>query len=105
MRCRSCAPIPEEVRQLAGLLERRFSIAVIWASAQGASRFNEYVQALEPVAPATLAARLTELERAGLLSRLLIDDRPPRVEYRLTRRGERVAAAVTLLGDVARARH
>jgi len=105
MRCRSCAPIPEEVRHLAGLLERRFSISVIWASAQGASRFNEYVQALGPVAPATLAARLTELESAGLLSRLLIDDRPPRVEYHLTRRGERVAAAVTLLGDVARSRH
>jgi DNA-binding HxlR family transcriptional regulator len=101
MRCRSCAPIPEEVRQLAGLLERRFSISVIWASSQGALRFNEYVQALQPVAPGTLTARLTELERAGILSRVLIDARPPRVEYRLTQRGERVAAAVALLGDIA----
>jgi DNA-binding HxlR family transcriptional regulator len=101
MRCRSCAPIPEEVRQLAGLLERRFSISVIWATSQGASRFNEYVQALRPVAPGTLTARLSELERAGILSRVLIDDRPPRVEYRLTPRGKRIAAAVTLLGEVA----
>ena len=101
MRCRSCAPIPEEVRQLAGLLERRFSISVIWASSQGASRFNEYAQALQPVAPGTLTARLTELERAGILSRVLIDDRPPRVEYRLTARGKRIAAAVALLADVA----
>ena len=101
MRCRSCAPIPEEVRQLAGRLERRFSISVIWASSQGASRFNEYVQALQPVAPGTLTARLTELERAGILSRALIDDRPPRVEYRLTPRGKRIAAAVALLGDLA----
>jgi DNA-binding HxlR family transcriptional regulator len=93
--------MPEEVRQLAGLLERRFSISVIWASAHGASRFNENVQALQPVAPGTLTARLTELERAGILSRLLIDDRPPRVEYRLTQRGERVAAAVALLGNLA----
>ena len=101
MRCRSCAPIPEEVRHLAGLLERRFSISVIWASSQGASRFNEYAQALQPVAPGTLTARLTELERAGILSRVLIDDRPPRVEYRLTARGKRIAAAVALLADVA----
>lgn len=101
MRCRSCAPIPEEVRHLAGLLERRFSISVIWASSQGALRFNEYVQALQPVAPGTLTARLTELERAGILSRVLIDARPPRVEYRLTARGERIAAAVALLADVA----
>jgi DNA-binding HxlR family transcriptional regulator len=101
MRCRSCAPIPEEVRQLAGLLERRFSISVIWASAQGVTRFNEYVQALEPIAPATLTARLTELERAGILARLLIDDRPPRVEYRLTTRGKRLATAVARLGELA----
>jgi DNA-binding HxlR family transcriptional regulator len=101
MRCRSCAPIPEEVRQLAGLLERRFSISVIWASAHGVTRFNEYVQTLEPIAPATLTARLTELERAGILARLLIDDRPPRVEYRLTPRGKRVATAVARLGELA----
>jgi DNA-binding HxlR family transcriptional regulator len=93
--------MPEEVRRLAGLLERRFSISVIWASAQGASRFNEYAQALHPVAPGTLTARLAELERAGILSRRLIDDRPPRVEYRLTPRGQRVARAVALLGDIA----
>src|ERR1700756_2791268 len=101
MRCLSCAPIPEEARHLAGLLERRFSISVIWASSQGVTRFNEYVQALEPIAPATLTARLTELERAGVLTRLLIDDRPPRVEYRLTPRGKRIATAVARLGELA----
>jgi DNA-binding HxlR family transcriptional regulator len=101
MRCRSCAPIPEEVRRLAGLLERRFSIAVIWASYEGATRFNEFVHALRPVAPATLTARLTELEEAGILTRVLIDNRPPHVEYRLTRSGERLARVVTLLGSAA----
>jgi DNA-binding HxlR family transcriptional regulator len=101
MRCRSCKPIPEEVRELAGLLERRFSISVIWASAQGVTRFNEYVQALQPVAPGTLTARLTEVVEAGVLARVLIDARPPRVEYRLTRRGKRIAAAVAALGDLA----
>jgi DNA-binding HxlR family transcriptional regulator len=99
MRCRSCAPIPEEVRRLAGLLERRFSISVIWASHEGATRFNEFVQALRPVAPATLTARLTELEDAGLLQRVVIDGRPPRTEYRLTPRGERVASVIALLGE------
>jgi DNA-binding HxlR family transcriptional regulator len=98
MRCRSCTPIPEEVRRLANLLERRFSIAVIWASAEGATRFNEFAHALRPVAPATLTARLTELERAGILTRVLVDERPPHVEYRLTRRGERLARVVALLG-------
>ena len=93
--------MPEEVRRLAGLLERRFSISVIWASAHGVTRFNEYAQALHPVAPGTLTARLTELEQAGILARLLIDDRPPRVEYQLTKRGRRIAATVARLGELA----
>jgi DNA-binding HxlR family transcriptional regulator len=97
MRCRSCAPIPEEVRRLAGLLERRFSISVLWASSEGATRFNEFVQALHPVPPATLTARLNELEAAGILRRTVIDGRPPRTEYRLTARGRRLAATVAAL--------
>ena len=97
MRCRRCAPIPEEVRRTANLLERRFSISVIWASNEGATRFNEFVHALRPVAPATLTARLSELEEAGIFARVLVDGRPPYVEYRLTRRGERLARVVALL--------
>jgi DNA-binding HxlR family transcriptional regulator len=94
--------MPEEVRRLAGLLERRFSIAVIWASHEGATRFNEFVQALRPVAPGTLTARLNELEEAGVLERVVVDGRPPRTEYRLTPEGERLAAIVAALGAVTR---
>jgi DNA-binding HxlR family transcriptional regulator len=90
--------MPEEVRRVANLLERRFSISVIWASYEGATRFNEFVQALRPVAPATLTARLNELEEAGLLQRVVVEGRPPRSEYRLTARGERIASVVALLG-------
>jgi len=97
MRCRSCTPIPEEVRRLANLLERRFSISVIWASHGGATRFNEFVQALRPVPPATLTARLGELEDAGVLERVVVDGRPPRNEYRLTPLGKRLAAVIALL--------
>ncbi|HEY6962691.1 MAG TPA: helix-turn-helix domain-containing protein [Gaiellaceae bacterium] len=98
MRCRRCAPIPEEVRRTAGLLERRFSISVIWASRSGATRFNEYVQALRPVAPATLTTRLNDLAEAGILERVVVDGRPPRTEYRLTERGEQLADVISLLG-------
>jgi len=90
--------MPEEVRRLANLLERRFSISVIWASHEGATRFNEFAQALRPVAPATLTARLAELEEAGILRRVVVEGRPPRTEYRLTARGERLARVVALLG-------
>ena len=89
--------MPEEARRLAGLLERRFSISVIWASREGATRFNEFAQALHPVPPGTLTARLNELAEAGILERVVVDGRPPRTEYRLTRRGAKIATLLAAL--------
>jgi DNA-binding HxlR family transcriptional regulator len=97
MRCRSCKPIPEEVRRAADLLERRFAVSIIWASAEGAVRFGEFSQALGAIPPATLAARLSELEEAGVLARVTVDGRPPRTEYRLTERGGRLLTLVQAL--------
>ena len=70
-----------------GSAARRTSLSVLYASVDGATRFNEFRDALVRVPPATLTARLTELVDAGLLERHVLDTRPPAVEYRLTRRG------------------
>ena len=69
-----------------------------WASAEaGAVRFNEFKQTLEGIPPRTLAARLNELEEAGVLERQVFDTRPPRVEYRLTEAGRRFRYIVEAL--------
>ncbi len=101
MRCRRCNPLPEEVRRAADLLERRWTVSILWASNEGAVRFNEFLQVLGSVPPATLAARLTDLEQAGVLERSVIDARPPRVEYRLTPRGRQLRALVSALNHFA----
>src|SRR6476660_10578183 len=101
MRCRKCAPVPEEVRRAADLLERRYSLSIVYACHSGASRFNELRQALGAVPPGTLAARLVELEEAGLLERRVIDARPPRVEYLLTDDGDRLRAVLDALATYA----
>ncbi|HEY7018662.1 MAG TPA: helix-turn-helix domain-containing protein [Gaiellaceae bacterium] len=97
MRCRRCEPIPEEVRRTADLLERRWTVSILWASHEGAVRFNEFVQALGSVPPATLTARLAELEHAGILERSVVGSRPPRVEYVLTERGRELRDLVEAL--------
>jgi DNA-binding HxlR family transcriptional regulator len=89
MRCRRRDPVPDEVRRAADLLERRWTLSILYASVDGARRFNEFRQALGRVPPATLTARLTGLVDAGLLERRVLDTRPPAVEYRLTRQGRR----------------
>ena len=98
MRCRRCSPVPEEVRRAAGLLERRWTLTILYASSEGAVRFNEFKHALAGIPPRTLAARLAELEEAGILERRVLPDaRPPRVEYRLTQRGEELRAVLSAL--------
>ena len=92
MRCRRCDPVPEEVRRAADLLERRWTLSILYASIEGAARFNEFRSALGRVPPATLATRLNELVEAGLLERRVLDTRPPAVEYRLTGRGQALRA-------------
>jgi DNA-binding HxlR family transcriptional regulator len=101
-RCKTAAPIPEEVRRIADLLERRYAVSVLYASHQGCTRFTEFRQALGEIPPGTLAQRLVELERAGLLRREVTDARPPRVEYVLTPEGKALRAIMDALSRWAR---
>ena len=82
--------MPEDVRRAADLLERRWLLQIVYAAHLGAVRFNEFRQAVGAVPPRTLAARLVELEEAGVLERRVVDARPPRVEYLLTEEGQRL---------------
>jgi DNA-binding HxlR family transcriptional regulator len=93
-RCRSCPPVPDEVRHAEDLVGRRWAVGVIYAAAHGALRFNEFRSALPGVPPATLSERLAQFERAGVVTRVVLPTRPPQVEYRLTVDGERLARAV-----------
>jgi DNA-binding HxlR family transcriptional regulator len=94
--------MPEDVRRAADILERRWTVSIIWASHEGAVRFNEFVQSLGAISPSTLAARLKELEEAGILERTTVEGRPPRNEYRLTPLGRRLEGLVGALRALAR---
>jgi DNA-binding HxlR family transcriptional regulator len=96
-RCRSCAPVPSELRAVASLLERRWTLATIYACASGATRFNEFRQSLPGVSPTTLSDRLEQLEAEHIVERRLVPGRPPHTEYVLTRSGKRLAQAVAVL--------
>jgi DNA-binding HxlR family transcriptional regulator len=94
---RACKPVPEEVAHAAELLGRRWILAIVYASHTGATRFNDFKRVLGRIPPGTLAQRLTDLEEEGILERRVIDDRPPRVEYRLTQRGQQLSSLVHAL--------
>jgi DNA-binding HxlR family transcriptional regulator len=96
-------PVPEEVRRVAGLLERRYAVSILYASHLGCTRFTEFRRALGTIPPATLVQRLAELEAAGVLRREVRDARPPHVEYVLTQEGERLRSLLDALAAWARA--
>jgi DNA-binding HxlR family transcriptional regulator len=102
-RCKTANPVPEEVRRVADLLERRYAVSILYASHQGCTRFTEFRQALGEIPPGTLTQRLLELEQAGVLRREVTDARPPRVEYVLTRQGQALRSLIDALAIWARA--
>jgi DNA-binding HxlR family transcriptional regulator len=102
-RCKRYEPIPEDVRRAADVLERRYAVAILYASHQGATRFTEFRRALGTIPPATLVQRLAELEKAGVLKREVRDTRPPHVEYVLTGEGHRLKGVLDALAVWARA--
>ena len=76
---------------LEGVLDvigRRWALPVMAViGRRGSARFNEILRALPGITSKTLAARLRELEAAGLVERRVYPETPPRVEYMLTREG------------------
>jgi DNA-binding HxlR family transcriptional regulator len=89
--------VPPDLRAAASLLERRWTLATLYACAGGAVRFNEFRQSLPGVSPTTLSDRLEQLEAERIVERRLVPGRPPHTEYVLTRRGKRLARAVAVL--------
>lgn len=96
-RCRPCSPVPEEVRRGADLLERRWLLSILYAALEGAVRFNEFRAAVAEVPPTTLAQRLRELQRAGVVERRVVTASPPFAEYRLTAVGRELRPVVEAL--------
>jgi DNA-binding HxlR family transcriptional regulator len=101
-RARRCEPVPVEVRATADLLERRWQLSILYAALTGALRFSEFADAVAGISPRMLSERLRELEGAGLIERTVIPTSPPSVEYRLTRRGRRLAPIIEAMRAYAR---
>lgn len=57
-------------------------------------RYKEFKQALKGISSKTLVTRLKELEKSGILERLSYNEIPPRVEYKLTSKGQELVKSV-----------
>lgn len=61
---------------------------ILYMLAHGISRFSEMLRMIEGISKTMLTAQLRELEKDGLINRLVFAEVPPRVEYSLTDLGK-----------------
>lgn len=75
----------------------KYALRIIEKLLDGPCRFGEIQRSLGDVNAPVLTVRLRELEAAGLLTRKMYPEIPPRVEYRLTARGHALRQAIIAL--------
>ena len=79
-------------REILSRLGDRWSVLTLHMSEGGPIRFTELkrkIARVRPISSRVLTRTLKQLERDGLVSRMVFPVVPPRVEYSLTRLGER----------------
>jgi DNA-binding HxlR family transcriptional regulator len=72
----------------------KWTLLLIRDLAAGKSRFCELERSLEGISPRTLSLRLRALEAEGIIERRTYPEVPPRVEYRLTAKGDALVPLV-----------
>lgn len=76
-----------EHRDLLGHVFDKWSVLILEELCEEPRRFNQ-LRALVPVTQKTLTATLRRLERNGIVERIVLNDRPVAVEYRITPLGK-----------------
>ena len=94
----SCA-----AREILALIGDKWTVHVIYTlGTAGTLRFSELKRRVPAVTQRMLTVTLRNLERNGLLTRMIFAEVPPRVEYTLTPLGESLAEASAHVVDWAR---
>ncbi len=81
------------------IIGRRWAGAVIRVMLAGRSRFSDIRNAIPGITDRVLSHRLRDLESDGLIVRQIHDERPVRIEYRLTERGRALATVVDAISS------
>jgi DNA-binding HxlR family transcriptional regulator len=89
----------EAVRPVAELLARRWVLQIVEELWERPLRRVQLQKRLEPISDKILTGTLRELIAAGYVSRHFYEGTPPRVVYRLSRRGHSLGQLLALVTD------
>ena len=80
------------------LLNGRWTLHIVRALLDGHRRFNDIART-QGINPSTLRERLRDLEEEGVVTRTVVSEIPPHVEYALTPKGEALNCIFGALAD------
>lgn len=87
---------------LVQIIGRRYALRILFVIGErGRARFNEIKNEIDETSTSTLAIRLAELEEAGLIHRQMFVETPPRVDYTLTKDGDKLRKSLFSLSRFA----
>lgn len=84
-------------RQILELIGSKWSMLLLCSLRSGPMRTAELRRRLDGISQKMLTQTLRDLERHGIVQRIDYAEVPPRVEYKLTRMGQSLAALVLQL--------
>lgn len=74
-----------------------WKMPVLWRLKDGVKRYGEIKKSIGRISDKMLSSQLKELEEDGLIVRTVYPEVPPRVEYKLTKKGKEAITIITLL--------
>ena len=86
----------KETVQLRKMITKRGTLEILipLCCSSDPVRYKKFKESMHGFSSKTLAKRLKELENGGILSRQAFNEIPPRVEYRLTSKGQELTESM-----------
>ena len=81
------------------LIGGRWKPSILWRLVQGTLRYSQLRVALPNISERILILQLRELEKDGLVERIVYREVPPKVEYALTELGRSMKPVLQILSD------
>jgi DNA-binding HxlR family transcriptional regulator len=90
------AALMKETAKIRKLITKRGTLEMLipLCCSTDSVRYKEFRELLKGFSSKTLARRLKELEKGGILERQAYNEIPPRVEYKLTTKGQELVESI-----------
>jgi DNA-binding HxlR family transcriptional regulator len=93
------SPVCRTISTLLSRIGDKWTVLVVDTLGEGSKRFNELRREIPSVSQRMLTLTLRNLERDGLVSRVVTPSIPPRVDYTLTELGQSLRQPISALSQ------